>query len=116
MGALQPELAGFAAAHAGVLSRMPSLLLQVSLASAGLDPDEHADLDRIARSFCETAEWTPGAIHQIAGAFRFSRYDFFKGWAMRFIASQRDEPISHHTDTEYTDWAELAGLLKGWPA
>ena len=116
LGKLQASLADFAASHAEVLNGMPTMLLQVSLAVVGTDPDEHADLDRIARDFCTRTGWQPGAVHQIAGAFRFTEYDFFKGWAMRYIAAKRDDHVDPHTDTEYTDWAALAALLKGWPA
>lgn len=114
LGRLQAELAAFAAAHAPMLNVMPTLLLQVSLAAAGEDAAERADLDRIARAFCEAAGWTPGAVHQIAGAFRFTEYDFFKSWAMRYIAAQKGESVDPHADTEYTDWPALAAVMRDW--
>lgn len=115
LGALQPELAAFAKAAADALNRMPTLLLQVSLAAAGDDPKERDDLNRIAAAFCTQAGWRPGAVHQIAGAFRFTRYDFFKSWAMRYIAAQKGQTVDPHSDREYTDWAALELLLDGWP-
>ena len=115
MNQLQTELGEFAADHAPALNGIPTMLLEVSLAIVGQDPDEIAELDQIAARFCQKAGWSPGSIHQIAGAFRFTQYDFFKGWAMRYIAARRDEAIDRHTDTEYTDWAALAQIMKGWP-
>ncbi|MCE8008879.1 flavodoxin domain-containing protein [Aestuariivita sp.] len=115
-GRIQRELADFAEAHAAGLNTLPTLFLQVSLAAAGEDADERADLDLIAQGFCDGAGWRPGAVHHIAGAFRFTQYDFFKGWAMRWIASQRDHDVAPGMDTEYTDWAALASVLESWHA
>lgn len=113
-GRLQGELAEFAQTHAGPLNRMPSLLLQVSLAIAGNSPEEHTLLDRIAADFCAAANWQPGAVHHIAGAFRFTQYDFFKSWAMRYIAAQKEQDIDPQGDTEFTDWPALASLMQDW--
>jgi menaquinone-dependent protoporphyrinogen oxidase len=114
LGKLQPDLADFAAEHAEALNRMPTLLLQVSLAAAGNEASERADLDRIAGEFCAASGWTPGAVHQIAGAFRFTQYDFFRSWAMRYIAAQKGQTVEPGADREYTDWAALSALLRGW--
>ncbi len=116
VGKLQSELAAFAEAHAGALNGMPTMLLQVSLAVLSDEPEERADLDRIARDFCDRTGWRPGAIHHVAGAFRFTKYDFFKGWAMRYIASKHGADVDPRTDTEFTDWAALSSVLEGWPA
>ena len=112
MGHLQKELADFATAHVGELNERPTLLLQVSLAIAGGDEKELADLDRIAAEFCDKAGLRPLSIHQVAGAFRFTQYDFFKSWAMRYIAAKMDQDVDPHADREYTDWAKLADIVK----
>ncbi len=116
LGRLQSALAGFAAAHAGSLDRMPTLLLVVSLAIAGNDPKDRAELDRIAADFAKKSGWTPGRVAHVAGAFRFTEYDFFRSLAMRWIAHSKGETVDPHKDTEYTDWAALADLVRGWPA
>ncbi|MFU8883309.1 MAG: flavodoxin domain-containing protein [Rhodobacterales bacterium] len=114
-GRLQPQLARFAARHAGPLQARPSLFVIVSLAAAGNDPDEHADLARNAAEFAENTGWTPAEVVQVAGAFRFTQYDFFKGLAMRWIAHSKGESVTPHTDKEYTDWDALAALMQRWP-
>lgn len=116
VGRLQAALAGFAAAHVGGLNGMPTLLLVVSLAMAGNDPKDRAELDRIAAGFAQKAGWTPGQVAHVAGAFRFTEYDFFRSLAMRWIAHSKGETVDSHKDTEYTDWAALADLIRGWPA
>ena len=116
LGKLQSDLADFATAHAEALNGMRSLLLQVSLAAAGKDKADWAELEKIAAGFCAQTGWRPGATHHIAGAFRFTQYDFFKSWAMRYIAAQKDQTVDPKADTEYTDWQALATLLRDWMA
>lgn len=115
VGKVQGRLAEFAAAHAGALNRMPTLFLMVSLAIAGDDPDDRVELDRIASDFAAKAGWTPGQVAHVAGAFRFTEYNFFEALAMRWIARSRGQAVDPHQDTEYTDWAALAELIRGWP-
>ncbi|REC55788.1 protoporphyrinogen oxidase [Rhodosalinus sediminis] len=114
MGRVQADLAAFAADHAAALNARPTLFLQVSLCAAGTDPEELAEIDRIARAFCAEAGWRPGRIVQVAGAFRFTQYDFFRRWAMRHIAAQKGETVDPGQDREYTDWAALGALCDGW--
>ncbi|GHG79135.1 flavodoxin domain-containing protein [Pseudodonghicola xiamenensis] len=115
LGRLQPELSDFCAEHAGTLNRMPTLLLVVSLAAAGSDPAERAELDRIADRFTSAAGWRPDRVEHIAGAFRFSAYGPLRRLAMRWIAWHKGQRVARGQDREYTDWAGLAALLKGWP-
>jgi len=112
---LQTELGQFASAHAEILNGLPTLFIVVSLAVAGDEPKDRAELDRIASAFAAEAGWTPGRVEHVAGAFRFSEYDFFKSLAMRWIAHRKGQAVDPHGDTEYTDWAELAALMQQWP-
>ncbi|QEW21385.1 Protoporphyrinogen IX dehydrogenase [menaquinone] [Marinibacterium anthonyi] len=116
VGHLQADLADFAHTHAEALADKPTLLLIVSLAVAGKDPTDQAELDQIAAEFARTTAWIPGRIEHVAGAFRFSEYDFFRSMAMRWIAWQRGQTVDPHADTEYTDWAALAALMANWSA
>jgi menaquinone-dependent protoporphyrinogen oxidase len=115
-GRLQPELVRFAARHAAALNDRPGLFLMVSLAAAGNDPQEHNDLARIASEFEETSGWSPSQLVHVAGAFRFTQYDFFKSLAMRWIAHSKGEAVDPKADKEYTDWTALAALMSRWPA
>lgn len=116
VGAYQKEMRGFARAHAAALARRRTLFLSVSLAAAGDDPAEHAALDRIAGDFFRETGWQPDRVAQVAGAFRFTRYDFFKSWAMRWIAWRKGEDVDPKADREYTDWPALRALLAEWAA
>lgn len=113
-GHYQKSIIEFASRHAVALNEMKSLFLSVSLAAAGEDQKELADLERIASEFSSATGWSPSRVEQVAGAFRFGEYDFFKYWAMRWIESEKDDSVPPGTDKEYTDWSALEAILDDW--
>ena len=115
-GGYQKTLARFATGQAALLALMPTLFLAVSLSAAGNDPDDWAGLRKCLAEFETGTGWTPGRVEHVAGAFRFSEYDFFRAWAMRRIADQKGEAIEAGKDKEYTDWAALGAALDRWVA
>lgn len=115
-GRYQKELVDWAKEEAQGLARVPALFLSVSLTAAGQDAQEWEGLRGCVTRFAAETGWTPARVEHVAGAFRFSEYDFFKSWAMRWIAAQRDETVRPGEDREYTDWAALDAVLKDWTA
>lgn len=115
-GRYQKELVAWAKAQARGLAGVPTLFLSVSLTAAGRDAQEWEGLEGCVARFADETGWTPGRVEHVAGAFRFSEYDFFKSWAMRWIASQRDETVRAGEDHEYTDWEALRGIVMDWTA
>lgn len=112
----QKEFRAWVRAQAAALAARPTLFLSVSLSAAGDDPDDWAGLDRIGQALSAETGWTPGRVEQVAGAFRFEEYDFFRAWAMRWIAAQKGETVDRHGTREYTDWVALGAALDGWVA
>ncbi len=115
-GKYQSEMIEFSKTHSAALQGKSTLFLSVSLAAAGNDKEDWAQLKKIADHFCEETGLAPTRIEHVAGAFRFSDYNFFEYWAMRWIESQQDPGASSGTDREYTDWDGLSALLTGWMA
>lgn len=113
-GHIQKDLIDAVQRSGAMLSELPTLYLQVSLSAAGDDPEEQVDLARIAERTALAFGFTPTRTEQIAGAFRFSQYDFLKTWAMRWIASEKGEDIPRGEDREYTDWEALGAVLDDW--
>ncbi|SDI15402.1 flavodoxin domain-containing protein [Lutimaribacter saemankumensis] len=111
VGKYQEALENFALRHELRLNARPTVLLAVSLAAAGDDAEEWDDLARIADAFQARSGWRAGRVVQVAGAFRFSKYDFFRRLAMRWIAHQKGQQVDPHGDREYTDWDALGALI-----
>jgi menaquinone-dependent protoporphyrinogen oxidase len=115
-GRYQTDLVSWVQAAAQGLGQVPSLLLSVSLTAAGDEAEDWAGLRACVDRFVEETGWTPARIEHVAGAFRFSEYDFFKSWAMRWIAAQKDESVRPGEDKEYTDWDALGRVIGDWTA
>ena len=98
------------------LGGKPSLMLSVSLSAAGTDAEDWAGIHKCVAQFEADTGWIPGRVEPVAGAFRFSEYDFFRAWAMRRIADQKGETIEAGKDKEYTDWDKLGAVLDDWAA
>ena len=116
VGQYQDTLVDFAADHADALSGMRTLFLSVSLSAAGNDPDDWAGLEAGVARFVERTGWQPGQVAHVAGAFRFTEYDWFRTWAMRWIAHQKGQKVTPGADREYTDWEALGETLTAWRA
>lgn len=116
VGGYQKSLARFASEAHAQLSLIPTVFLAVSLSAAGTDPDDWAGLRKALAEFETETGWTPGRVEHVAGAFRFSEYDFFRNWAMRRIADQKGEVVEPGKDKEYTDWTALGATLDSWVA
>lgn len=115
-GGYQKPLSRYAKAASAELAGMPTMFLAVSLSAAGTDPEDWAGLRDCLAAFQEDTGWSPGRVEHVAGAFRFSEYDFFRAWAMRRIADAKGEKIEPGRDREYTDWPALGAALDGWTA
>jgi len=112
----QPALTAFAKANLAGLQARPTLFLAVSLAAAGQDEDDVQGLREVHAAFRAETGWVPGSSIDVAGAFRFTEYDFFRAWMMKRIAVQKGQQVDGHSDTEYTDWAALADAVDRWSA
>ena len=60
--------------------------------------------------------WNQDRVEHVAGAFRFTEYNFLEKIMMRRIAIKRDPGVDTTVDTEYTDWERVADLVDDWIA
>ncbi len=115
-GHYQAALVDFATAQTAALDKVPNLFLSVSLSAAGRDEKDWEGLEAVLTAFKEKTGWRPKQVEHVAGALRYSQYDFLRYWAMRWIASQRGQKHDGEEDVEFTDWDKLAALLDDWTA
>jgi menaquinone-dependent protoporphyrinogen oxidase len=114
LGKYQTTLQAFATEHASQLTQCKTLFLSVSLSAAGNDADDWKGLKDCVARFSQDTGFEPDQVEQVAGAFRFTKYDFFRHWAMRWIAMSKGQTVNPHADREYTDWEKLADTLNDW--
>ncbi|MCX7341635.1 MAG: protoporphyrinogen oxidase [Hyphomicrobiales bacterium] len=107
-GDYQPAVVAFATAHHALLNRMDAAFLSVSLSAAGKDKEDVDGLASCVTRFAADTGWHPARIEHVAGAFRFTRYDLMKRWALRYIAWKKGQSTDTSRDHELTDWDALA--------
>jgi menaquinone-dependent protoporphyrinogen oxidase len=106
-GRYQPAVTQYVKRHVGALSTRRSAFLSVSLAAASTDPEDLSGLQQCVAAFLQETGWKPGSVHHVAGAFRYTEYDFLKRWAMKYIAYRKNAPTDTSRDYELTDWDDV---------
>lgn len=107
-GRYQSPVIHFVREHLSDINARPNAFISVSLAAASHDDDDIEGLKKCIADFSHQTGWTPQRIHHVAGAFRYTSYDFLKRWAMKYIAYRKGAPTDTSRDYELTDWADLA--------
>ena len=110
-GRHQASLFQFVRDHREVLATMPTAMLSVSLSMASDNKEDRLDAAACADRFLSAAEWSPTVIHLVAGAIRYSQYDFFKSWILKMIASTKGASTDSSKDHEFTDWRDLEAFI-----
>lgn len=113
-GSYQPGLVAYARTHAAALAGVANAFVSVSLSAAGHEASDWLGLDRCLRQFTAVSGWAPQAVHQAAGALRFSKYGWLTRFFMRRIAKARGS--DPRRDSEFTDWQALGGFLSAFAA
>jgi menaquinone-dependent protoporphyrinogen oxidase len=106
-GRHQASLFQFVRKHLTALQDRPTALLSVSLSMASDDKEDRLDAVTCAERFIEATEWKPTVTHLVAGALRYTQYDFFKGWMLKVIAGAKGASTDTSKDHEFTDWNDL---------
>lgn len=114
LGRYQTSVEDFTERHAAALNDMRTAFVSVSLAAAGDDEDDVQGLAQCVADFHRRTGWTPSVVHHAAGAFRYTQYDFFKRWALKYIAWRKGGPTDISRDYELTDWNALGQFLDGF--
>jgi menaquinone-dependent protoporphyrinogen oxidase len=111
-----PEILGFARTHLRDLDAVPSAFLSVSLSQAGAEnpqasPEKRSaaaeDAWRMIQAFLHEAGWHPSIAKPVAGALRYTRYNWFLKFVMKQLARKAGAATDTSQDWIYTDWAGL---------
>jgi menaquinone-dependent protoporphyrinogen oxidase len=98
--------------HIEALNKMPGAFFSVCLAIASDLEDEHRGARKITTDFLEEVAWKPLMTSQIAGALKYTQYDFFKRLIMKMIAKKEGRTTDTSRDYEYTDWNAVREFVK----
>ncbi len=110
-GRHQASLFQFAHDRLAALQAKPSAFVSVSLSMASDEKEDRLDAAACVDRFLLAAEWKPTVTHLVAGAIRYSQYDFFKSWILRMIASTKGASTDTSQDHEFTDWKDLKAFV-----
>lgn len=95
---------GYVSQNINELNKRPSAFFSVCLAVASDIEEEHQEVHNIAKTFLSETGWNPKETSHIAGALKYTKYDFFKRLIMRMIAKKQGGSTNTSEDHEYTDW------------
>ncbi len=93
------------------LNKKPSAFFSVSMAIASDIEEEHKEVEKIAQRFLDQTGWKPKEINHIAGALKYTQYDYFKRLIMRMIAKKEGGSTDTSKDHEYTDWDAVRSFV-----
>jgi len=110
-GEYQVTVKDFVQKYHSSLNQMNSGFLSVSLTAATDEPESLKELKQHTEDFLIETGWKPGFIEQIAGALRYTQYDFFKRFIMRMINRRSGGDTDTTRDHEYTDWNQVRGVI-----
>ncbi|MDX2002342.1 MAG: menaquinone-dependent protoporphyrinogen IX dehydrogenase [Chitinophagales bacterium] len=111
-GGYQAAIRHYVQQHAETLNQLYSVFFSVSLTAAGDDQESWKELEEITTEFLHKTGWKPNMVKQIAGALKYTQYDFFKRFIMRMISKRAGGATDTGQDYEYTDWELVKAFLK----
>jgi menaquinone-dependent protoporphyrinogen oxidase len=115
------ELLRFVKHRREALSQVPTLLLTVCLAQAGVeagntDPAKRTSAEHAVQAliddFSAQTGFHPTRAKAIAGALPYTQYNFFIRWVMRRIVAAEGGDTDTSRDYVYTDWSSLGRLIE----
>ncbi len=87
-----------------------TVFISVGLAVASKVSDGRAQSLAVVEKFITQTGWRPRRVELVAGALRYSQYNFFIRVVMKRISASQGGDTDTARDYEYTDWAALERL------
>lgn len=97
--------------HHKELNKKVTGFLSVSLSAIHEEPEYQKELEKITEDFLDQTGWNPTFVEHVAGALRYTKYNFLKKFIMRMIAQKSGGSTDTSRDTEYTDWNQVKWFL-----
>jgi len=119
-GRHESEMIDFVRHYVSQLDSMPAAFVSVSLSKAGADDPSAsreqrskaaADVEYMISRFLNETRWHPSKIRAVAGALRYTQYNFFLKFVMKRVAKAAGASTDTSRDHEFTDWMALDRFL-----
>lgn len=107
----QASLSRFVKDNRSWLAGIPTAFVSVSLAAAMDDVRGRTEMAGAADAFFAECGWTPADTRHVAGALRYTEYDYFKRLIVRLLAKRHGGDTDASRDHEYTDWDDLTRFV-----
>jgi menaquinone-dependent protoporphyrinogen oxidase len=107
----QSALMHFVKSNRDWLGALPVALFSVSLAMATHDMDGRLEAQRMANEFVDESGLKPLITRCVAGALKYTQYDYFKRLIMRMISKQQGRSTDTSQDIEYTNWDDVEAFV-----
>lgn len=111
-GKYHAAVAEYVKKYAAQLNSIPSAFLSVSLTAASDNKESWKELNEITDHFLKYCGWKPTHTLQVAGALKYTEYDFLKRMLMRMISQRAGGSTDTKHDHEYTKWDEIKAFVK----
>ena len=107
----QPRLIEFAKRHAATLQRSHAAFLSVSASAARTDEESLAAVRQCISDFIQETGWIPCAWLPVAGAMKYTKYNFILRALLKHISKKNNGPTDTSKDHEFTDWHALEAFV-----
>ncbi len=110
-GKYQVTVKDFVQKYHRSLNQMNSGFISVSLTAATDEPESWKELKQHTEDFLIETGWKPNFVEQVAGALRYTQYDYLKRFIMRMISRRSGGETDTSQDHEYTDWDQVRNTI-----
>ena len=104
IGKYQSAVTHYIRTHLQDLKKLHCAFFSVCMAVASKMQEEHQEAEKITHDYLVKTGWKPTMVTQIAGALKYTEYDYFKRLIMKMISKKEGGSTDTSRDHEYTDW------------
>jgi len=107
----QTALVHFVKENLAWLNVVPIAFFSVNLAMLHKDAEGRAEARQCVDAFLEETGLKATKAFLVAGALKYTQYDFFKRALLRYFVKPGGVDAAAIQDTEYTDWDDVARFV-----
>jgi menaquinone-dependent protoporphyrinogen oxidase len=112
----QTALAHFVRDNLAWLNEIPTAFVSVNLAMLHKDAECRAEAKQCADAFLDETGLRTSMVRLIAGALKYTQYDFFKRALLRYLVKPGGIDAKVSGDMEYTDWEDVGRFVDEYVA